>query len=196
MMRLSQPGSGLLLVAITCLGAGACSLHRPDTVQTRMIEPQVLGQSSPRTNATNARPLRLLDTQARGHIGRRLLRQQPDGELTEDAVWRWSSAPDRYLDEALHLELEASPDFRLVDSGSAPVLAATLVVWHLETATDTQLVGAVEFQFTGTDRTVHTYLVQVSEPVSAALPGGLAAAAGRLLRRLASDGLTRVARES
>jgi hypothetical protein len=54
------------------------------------------------TGATAA-PIRLLDTQARGHIGRRLLHQRPDGELIEDPVWRWSSAPDRYLDTALRL---------------------------------------------------------------------------------------------
>ena len=54
----------------------------------------------------------------------------------------------------------------------------------------TRLVGAVEFQITGTDRVVHTQVVRASEPVSAELPGDLAAAAGRLLRRLASDGLT------
>jgi len=41
---------------------------------------------------------------------------------------------------------------------------------------------------------VDTQVVQASEAVSANLPGDLAATAGRLLRRLALDGLTRVAR--
>ena len=110
-------------------------------------------------------------------------------------MWRWSSAPDRYLDTALRLELASSPTLRLVDAASAPALATTLLVWHLESAGGTRLVGAVEFQFTGTDRVVHTHMVRASEPVSAELPGDLAAAAGRLLRRLALEGLTRVARD-
>ena len=42
---------------------------------------------------------------------------------------------------------------------------------------------------------VHTQVARVSEPVSAELPGDLAAIAGRLLRRLASEGLTRVSSE-
>ena len=93
------------------------------TTPSRMIEPQLLEPqlSEPAkqvTKAPNAAPVRLLDTQARGHIGRRVLHQQPDGELTEDSVWRWSSAPDRYLDTALHLEVASSPDMRLVDAGT------------------------------------------------------------------------------
>ena len=106
---------------------------------SRMIEPQLLEPQLPEpakqvTKAPNAASVRLLDTQARGHIGRRVLHQQPDGELTEDSVWRWSSAPDRYLDTALRLEVASSPDMRLVDAGRAPALAATLLVWDLESA--------------------------------------------------------------
>ena len=162
-----------------------------------MLEPQLRADSEParQASAANAAPIRLLDTQARGHIGRRLLYQQPTGELTEDPAWRWSSPPDRYLDTALRLELASSPGLRLVDAASAPALAANLVAWHLESADGSRLVGAVEFQFTRTDRGVHTYIVRASEPISADLPGDLAAAAGRLFRRLASDGLTQVPRE-
>jgi hypothetical protein len=160
-----------------------------------MIEPQLLEPAKQVVKAPNATPVRLLDTEARGHIGRYVLHQQPNGELTEDPVWRWSSAPDRYLDTALQLEVASNPDMRLVDSGSAPTLAATLLVWNLESAGGTQLVGAVEFQVTGTNRVVHTQVVRASEPVSGELPGNLAAAAGRLLRHLASEGLMRVASE-
>ena len=145
--------------------------------------------------APNATPVRLLDTQARAHIGRQVLHQQSNGELTEDAIWRWSSAPDRYLDTALRLEVASSPAVRLVDTGSAPALAATLLVWDLESAPERRLVGAVEFQVTGINRTIHTQVVQSSEPVSAELPGDLADAAGRLLRHLASEGVACVASE-
>jgi hypothetical protein len=183
-----------LLGTIACLGGVGCQLRRPATAPTRMIEPQLLepqlaepAKSVP--TAPNAIPVRLLDTQARGHIGRRLLHQQPDGELTEDPVWRWSSAPDRYLDTALRLEVASNPDIRVVDFGRAPVLAATLLEWDLESAGGTRLVGAVEFQITAIDRVVHTQVTRASEPVSAELPGDLAAVAGRLLRRLASEGL-------
>jgi len=163
-----------------------------------MIEPQPLELQLPEPasqviKAPRASPVRLLDTQARGHIGRHVLHQQPNGELTEDAVWRWSSAPDRYLDTALRFEAASSPDVRLVDTGRAPALAATLLVWDLESTGETRLGGAVEFQVTGTDRVVHTQVVRTSEPVSAELPGDLAAVAGRLLRRLASEGLACVA---
>jgi hypothetical protein len=186
-----------LLGTIACLGGVGCQLRRPATTPTRMIEPQLLEpqMAEPASlvpKVPNAIPVRLLDTQARGHIGRRVLHQQPDGELTEDSVWRWSSAPDRYLDTALRLEAASNPDIRLVDVGRSPVLAATLLVWNLESAGGTRLVGAVEFQTTGVDRMVHTQVARASEPVSGELPGDLAAAAGRLLRRLASEGLTLV----
>ena len=192
--------SGLLLVVLTFLAGIACQLKRPETIPGRMIEPQLLAPQAPApagpgTNGATTASIRLLDTQARGHIGRRVLHQQPDGELIEDPVWRWSSAPDRYLDTALRLELTSSRVLRLVDVASAPTVAATLLVWHLETGAGTQLVGAVEFQITRTDHVVQTQVVQAREAVSADLPGDLAAAAGRLLRRLALEGLTRVASE-
>jgi len=186
-----------LLGTIVLLGGVGCQLRRPATTPTRMIEPQVLEPqmaepASVVPKVPNATAVRLLDTQARGHIGRRVLHKQPDGELAEDSVWRWSSAPDRYLDTALHLELASNPDIRLVDVGRAPVLGARLLVWNLESAGGTRLVGAVEFQITGIDQVVHTEVLKASEPVSAELPGDLAAVAGRLLRRLASEGLQRV----
>ena len=197
MIRVSRPET-YLLVTIVCLTGAAC-LRRPSTPPSRMVEPQVLEpQLSPArevTKAANATPVRLLDTQARGHIGRRVLHQQPNGELTEDPVWRWASAPDRYLDTALRLEMASSPDFRLVDTGRAPELAATLLVWELESAGGMRLVGVVELQVTGTDRVVHTQVVRASEPLSAELPGNLAVAAGRVLHRLASEGLATVASE-
>ena len=164
-------------------------------LEPQLLEPQLPQPATQVTKAPNATPVRLLDTQARGHIGRRVLHQQPNGELTEDAVWRWSSAPDRYLDTALRFELASSSDLRLVDTARARALAATLLIWDLDSAGETRLVGAVEFQVTGTDREVHTKVVRTSEPVSAELPGDLAAAAGRLLRRLASEGLALVTSE-
>jgi hypothetical protein len=164
-----------------------------------MIEPQLIEAKLPEpakqeNGAAGSTPVRLLDTQARGHIGRRLLHQQPNGELTEDPVWRWSSAPDRYLDMALRMELAANPEVRLVDSSAATSVAATLLVWGVESTGEKRLVGVVEFQFIGTDRAVRTQVVRASEPLSADLPGNLADAAGSLLRRLASDGVKRMAR--
>jgi len=188
------------LVTIAFLGGSACQLKRPQTISSRMVEPQLLEPEQPDparqvAKDVNAAPLRLLDTQARGHIGRRVLHQQPNGELTQDPVWRWSSAPDRYLDTALRLEVASRADVRLVDVGRAPGLAATLLVWDLESEGGTRLVGVVEFQITGTDRLVQSHVVRAGEPVSAELPGNLAAAAGRLLRHFASEGVTFVAHE-
>jgi hypothetical protein len=164
-------------------------------IEPQLLEPQLPEPATQVAKAASATSVRLLDTQARGQIGRRVVHQQPNGELTEDAVWWWASAPDRYLDTALRLEVASSPNVRLVDTGRAPTLAATLLVWDLESAGETQLVGVVEFQVTGTDRVVNTQVVRASEPISAELPGDLAAAAGRLLRRLASEGLACVASE-
>jgi hypothetical protein len=157
-----------------------------------MIEPQLVEPARDAPVAATPMLVRLLETQARAHIGRRLLHRQPDGELTEDPVWHWSSAPDRYLDTALRLEMGASPNVRLVDAASAPVMVATLLEWQVEYGSETKLVGAVEVRFTGTDHAVRTQVVRATEPVSGELPGTLAAAAGRLLRRLASDALTSV----
>jgi hypothetical protein len=198
MIRVSRSGA-YLIVTIVCLGGAAC-LRRPATAPNRMIEPQLLEPqpSEPArqvTKASNATAVRLLDTDARGHIGRHVLHQQPNGELTEDVVWRWSSPPDRYLDTALRLEAASSPAVRLVDTGRAPTLAATLLEWDLDSKGGMRLVATVEFQVTGTDRVVHTQVVRASEPISAELPGDLAAAAGRVLRRLASEGLACVISE-
>ena len=186
----------LLLLALACLGAPGCRLRRPDAQPGRMIEPQLVeppGQGSTPTRATIATPVRLLDTQSRGHIGRRVLHQLPDGELAEDPVWRWSSSPERYLDTALRLELESRSDLRVVDSGNALTLGVTLLAWQVESAGSTRLVGAIEVRSTEAERVVHTHVVRVTEPVSAGLPGDLAVAAGRLLRSLASQGLNNMA---
>ena len=182
----------VLIVALACLVGPACRLRRPDVSPVRVIEPQLVESVRHETTAPNALPIRLLDPHSRGHIGHRLIRQLPGGELTEDPVWRWSSMPDRYLETALRLELETRPDLRLVDSGNALVLAVTLLTWQVEAADSPRLVGAIELTVTEADRIVHTHIVRRSEPVSAEMPGDLAAAAGRLLQGLASEGLTRV----
>lgn len=189
-----------ILVAFACFGGLACQLRRPPTMPSRMIEPQLLdpGLSEPPRQvmkAPNAISVHLLDTQARGHIGRRVLHRQENGELTQDSVWWWSSAPDRYLDTALRLDVASRPDVRLVDGDRAPDLAATLLVWNLEFQGGARFVGIVEFQIRGIDGVLDTRVVRASEPVATELPGDLAVVAGRLLRRLASEGLALVASE-
>ena len=76
----------LIFVVLVCVVGGACQLKRPETIPGRMIEPQLLepqapAPAGPGTSGATAASVRLLDTQARGHIGRRVLHQQPDGEL-------------------------------------------------------------------------------------------------------------------
>lgn len=185
--------------AVACLGAFAvlaaagCRLPRPDTVPTRMIEP-TLDEPTVVADAPRAEAIRLLETQARGHLGRRLLHQLASGELTEDPVWRWSSPPDRYLDSALRRAIAANPNVSLVDSRSAPTLALTLLAFQLESGASHQLVGVVEVQVFRADGTIDTAVVRAGVPTSEALPGNLASAAGSLLQRLASDSLQRVSR--
>ena len=183
----------LVVLAVACLG-GACRvrIERPDTVPIRMIEPQLVQPGGVVAAAPNATSIRLLETQGRGHIGRRVLHQQPGGEVTEDPVWLWASTPDRYLDSAVRYAIASNPDIRLVDLGSARSLAVTLVVWQIDAAPSPRLVGAVEIQVTTTERAVHSEIVRAEEPIAADLPGDLAAAGGRLLGRLATDCLSRV----
>jgi hypothetical protein len=191
------PVIALSLVLACAGGLASCRLKRPDVIPVRMIEPELVEPSAPAVESVQQRStapalsIRLLDTQARAHIGHRLLHQQAGGELTEDAAWRWSSLPDRYLDSALRLVLTSSPEVRLVDSASAPAMAVTLIVWQREDTGSTQLVGAVELSVTAADRSVRTQVIRKSEPVSAELPGNLAAAAGRLLQSLAAESLAR-----
>jgi len=191
---ISRSRYGMVVVlAVVSLGGG-CSvrLERPDTVPIRMIEPQLVEPGGVTADAPNATSIRLLETQGRGHIGRRVLHQQPGGEVSEDPVWVWASAPDRYLDSAVRYAIASNPDIRLVDLGSAPSLAVTLVVWQIEVAPSPRLVGAVEVQLTTADRAVRSEIIRAEEPIAADLPGDLAAAAGRLLGRLANDCLSRV----
>jgi hypothetical protein len=188
----------IVLLILACAGGSAsCRLQRPDVIPARMLEPELVEPLSsaaspvqPRSSAPTM-SIRLLDTQARGHIGHRLLHQRAGGELTEDPIWRWTSTPDRYLDSALRHALASSPDLRLVDTAHAPAMAVTLLAWQLESTGSTQLVGVVELSVTAADRTVQTQIIRKSEPVSAELPGNLAAAAGRLLQSLASENLAR-----
>jgi hypothetical protein len=194
MSRRSHSGM-LFVLAMACL-AGGCSvrIERPDTLPTRMIEPRLEPQRVV-ADAPNATSVRLLETQGRAHIGRRVLHQQPGGEVTEDSVWLWATTPDRYLDSAVRYAIASRPDIRLVDAGSAASLAVTLVVWQIEAAPSPRLVGAVEIQVTTTERAVHSEIIRAEEPIAAELPGDLAAAAGRLLGRLAADCLSRVRHE-
>ena len=174
------------VAVLAWLALCGCQLRRPDTVASRMIEPQLSGEPAPQDSGTAACQVRLLETQARAHIGRRLLHQRPDGELIEDAVWRWSTAPDRYLDTALRLEFSGHGAVRLVDSPNATVLAVTLLAWQLEGDAATRLLAAIEVRITAADHVIRTEVVRDTEPVSGALPGDLSVAAGRLLRRLSS----------
>jgi hypothetical protein len=164
-------------------------------IEPQLLDPQLTDSVKQVAKSSKATPIRLFDTRARGHIGRRVLHQLPNGELTEDPVWLWSSQPDRYLDTALRMEVASNPDLRLVESASAPTVSATLLVWDLESSSETRLVGAVEFQIIGNDRAIHSKVVRATEPVNGEMPGDLAAVAGRLMRHLASDGLISVASE-
>ena len=191
MIRRSNSGM-LFVLAVACLTGGCrVRIERPDTLPIRMIEPRLVEPQGV-ADAPNATSVRLLETQGRTHIGRRVLHQQPSGELTEDPVWLWATTPDRYLDSAVRYAIGSSPDIRRVDVGSAPSLAVTLVIWQIEAAPSPRLVGAVEVQVTTTERAVHSEIIRAEEPITADLPGDLAAAAGRLLARLAADCLSRV----
>ena len=158
-----------------------------------MIEPQLVEPAARRgPTADNAMPVRLLETQARGHIGRRLLHQQPDGELTEDPVWRWSSAPDRYLDTALRLELESRSDLRLVDSGNALDAGRHAAGVARRVGREPTPGGRHRAAGHEAERVVHTHVVRGTESCRRGSPA-ISAAAGKLLRSLASEALNSLA---
>src|SRR5215472_1601443 len=127
-----------LVLAFACFEGCTVQLRSPKVTPPRTIEPQLVEPKNQGASQPNATPIRLLDTQARGDIGRRFLHQGPNGELVEDPVWRWSSTPDRFLDVVLRFEVASKPDLRLVDAPNTPTLAATLLVWDLESTEGTQ----------------------------------------------------------
>ena len=194
---ISRSRSGLVLLLSAGIVVAACRvrLERPETEPARMIEPRLVEPAGAVADAPNATSVRLLETQGRSHIGRRVLHQRPDGEVTEDPVWLWTSTPDRYLDSALRFAIASNPDLRLVDVRGSRSLAVTLVTWQLEAAPSPRLVGVVEVEVTTPDRAVHSEILRAEEAISADLPGDLSVAASRLLGRLASDCLSRVMRQ-
>jgi hypothetical protein len=178
---------GFLIFLSGVVGA-ACQLPRPRTTGARTLEPLLVAPSPGSASNPEAIPVRLLQTQARGHIARRLLHELPDGELAEDPVWRWATSPYIYLDTAMRMALSSNPSVRLVDTADATGLTVTLLAWQLADAgTQPALVGSLEVVVVGRDRTVRTQVLKDSESVSAELPGNLAAAAGRLMQRLAAS---------
>lgn len=189
----------VLVIAFMATNGCQLQLRRPATVPNRMLEPQLLepqsggAVSQVRPSSPKALDIRLLDTETDGQIGRQLLYLHSGGELVEDPVWRWAAPPASYLDTALRLEAAKNADYRLVDSSGAWQVAPTMLVWALDPQGSTHLVGAVEFRITGTNGVVQTKVIRESEDVSARLPGDVAAGAGRLLHRIASEGLGLVA---
>jgi hypothetical protein len=181
----------LLVATIVCLGATGCRLRRPDAVAIRTIEPQLLEPQIEKPEQVTKAPTRRPDlvlVNAQGNMGRHVVRQQANGELITDPVWRWS-APLSGIWTWRYACNWKQARMRLVGQ-AVPQPWPRLSSWNLESREGTQLVGAVEFQVTWTDRAVNTQLVRDSEPVLAEKPGDLPLAAGRLLRRLASRGLT------
>ncbi len=80
-----QSGATALLWLLACGGGLGCQLKRPDVIPVRMIEPLLIepvSQPTPPSSSTSDHraadvlAVRLLDTQARDHIGRRLLHQE------------------------------------------------------------------------------------------------------------------------
>ncbi|BCS34998.1 hypothetical protein TBR22_A42240 [Luteitalea sp. TBR-22] len=179
--------TGCLLAVLVAAASIGCQLPRPRTTAVRALEPELV--TPPPTSGTSAEaiPIRLLQTESRGHIARRLIRQRPEGELTEDPVWRWANSPHGYLDTALRMALSSTPGVRLVDAAAATELSVTLLAWHLAgSETQPVLVGTVEVIVVDRDRVVRTHVNTDREPISTDLPRTLAAASGRLLQRLAA----------
>lgn len=156
-----------------------------------MIDPLLLeGAAEPVVDEVDAVAVRLLETHARDPIRHRILYRTPEGELLEDAVWRWSSTPDRYLDTALHMAAASNPKVRVADTSKVSSLAANLLACYLESVpggAGRHLVGVVELRITDPDHAVRPEILRAEEAVSGELPGNLAVAMGRLMRRLAAD---------
>jgi hypothetical protein len=105
-----------------------------------MIEPLLIepaSQPAPPSSSNSDRrgadvlAVRLLDTHARDPLAGDCF-TRGERRTVEDAAWRWSSAPARYLESALRIAFESTPSVRLVDSGNVAAMAVTLTAWHLE----------------------------------------------------------------
>jgi len=193
MTRLVRIVMCVLLVG-TCIGGAGCRLRRPGTIPPRTIEPQLVEPQSSAAPEPGSAPVRLIQTQARGHIGRRVLHQGSDGELFEDPVWRWANAPHLYLDSAIRMELSSNPLVRPVDSAEAASMTVTLLSWHLDSGKEPRLVGSLELVIVWPDHAVYGAVLRESEPVGSDLPGNVPVAAGRLMQRLAAASVARVPR--
>jgi hypothetical protein len=150
-----------------------------------MIEPRLVEPWVQAALAANAAPLRLIETQAIAHLGRRLLTG------SQRRARRGSAMAMVVLARSIPGLGASNPDLRLVDSRNSPALAVTLLAFQLESGGSYQLVGTVEVQVIGADHVIDTDVIRATESLSAELPGNLADAAGRLLQRLASDRLAR-----
>jgi hypothetical protein len=175
----------LLTICVGC----SVKLPRPESVPGRTLDPQMI-TAEPAEAASDAVPIRLLDTQARPHIRHHILHRDASGELTEVAVWSWSSPPDRYLDTALHMAAESNTKFRIVDTSDAPTVAVTLIAFHLESTPDgtgKRLVAVAELRVIDREHRVKTQIVEAEAAVDSELPGNLAVAAGNVLHRIATN---------
>ncbi len=153
-----------------------------------MLDPRLpTEEAEPVQTAVDAIRVRLLDTQSTSAVRFSILHRSAIGELREDPIWSWSTAPDRIFDRALHLAAAADADIEIVDRSDVPAVAATLVSLHLESDVGQapQIVGVVELRVIYSKRIVHAVVLDARGTVSAELPGNLADATGRMLNRLA-----------
>jgi hypothetical protein len=127
-------------------------------------------------------------------IGYSILRRTAAGELRQDPEWSWSARPHTYLGTALYQAAAADPSIRFADSSDAFGLRAIFLSCYLEEMGEGQrLLASVELRVTGPDQAVSSQVLTAEEPVSGELPGNLAEAMGRVIRRLATDALAAVA---
>ncbi len=153
-----------------------------------MLDPRLPTEAAePVPTAVDAMRVRLLDTQSTSAVRFSILHRSVNGELREDPIWSWSTAPDRMLDRALHLTAAADADIEIVDRSDVLAIAATLVSLHLEAEAGQtpQIVGVVELRVIDSERIVRALVLHARETVSAELPGNVADATGRMLNRLA-----------
>jgi hypothetical protein len=165
-----------LLIAIALPGGTACRLRPPQTTPVRMIEPLLVEPPMQERALLEPNPSGCWTPSTRTHRSS-CASPTADGELVEDAIWRWSSAPIGIWTRRCISHWRRAPTYVMSMLPTPQPFRSLCWAWHLESAGETRLVGAIELQLTTNDRVVHTHVVRDSESVSAELPGDLAAAA-------------------
>jgi ABC-type uncharacterized transport system auxiliary subunit len=181
----------VIRLLVPCLLLGGCLLDRPAGTPVHLVDPRPPAPA-PAVPLTDALPVRVVPTAARGHIDGRILVRRGDGGLARLDDLRWSAPPDRHLDAAWRVAVEAEPRLRAVDSDGVATAALELTVCEL-VSSGRELRLAVSLTVVRADGQVAIRPLQATAPVAGESAGPLAEAAGKAMAQLAGEAAVKTA---